>query len=95
MDQTLKGLSEVQQNDCRAALAKFLDRHGLSDWESTVKVQEASAGRFSVKIELAPPADSGLAEWPVDEITVVDASVDVAAKVDRLLESGYQARIKD
>jgi hypothetical protein len=48
-----------------------------------------------VKIELAPPADSGLAEWPVDEITVVDASVDVAGEVDKLLESGYQARIKD
>jgi len=56
MDQTLKGLSEVQQNDCRAALASFIHRHGLADWESTVKVQQTSAGRFSVKIQLAPPA---------------------------------------
>ena len=31
MNQTSKGLSQVQQNNCRAALAKFIDRHDLSD----------------------------------------------------------------
>jgi hypothetical protein len=94
MDQTSKGLSQVQQNDCRAALAKFIDRHELSDWESTVKVEETSARRYYVKIELTPPAKSGLPRWPVDEIAVADASVDVAAEVDKLLESGYQARLQ-
>ena len=84
----------MQQNDCRAALAKFIDRHDLSDWESTVKVEETSAGRYCVKIELTPPAKSGLPKWPVDEIAVADASVDVAAEVDKLLESGYQARLQ-
>ncbi|MGA2909748.1 MAG: hypothetical protein ABSE36_18760 [Terracidiphilus sp.] len=95
MDQTSKGLSQVKQNDCRAALAKFIDRHDLSDWESTVNVEETSAGRYRVKIELTPPAKSGLPKWPVDEIAVADTSVDVAAEVDKLLESGYQARLLD
>jgi hypothetical protein len=54
MDQTSKGLSQVQQNNCRAALAKFIDRHNLSDWESTVNVEETSAGKYCVKIELTP-----------------------------------------
>jgi hypothetical protein len=95
MDQISRGLSQAQQNDCRAALAKFLDRHDLSDWGSTVKVEEKSAGRYIVKIELTPPTASGLSTWPVDEIALVDASVDVAAEVDKLLEVGYQARLLD
>jgi hypothetical protein len=95
MDQTSKGLSQVQQNNCRAALAKFIDRHDLSDWESTVNVEETSAGRYCVKIELTPPAKSGLPKWPVDEIAVTDSSADVAADVDKLLESGYQALLLD
>jgi hypothetical protein len=95
MDQTSKGLSQVQQNNCRAALAKFIDRHDLSDWESTVNVEETSAGRYRVKIELTPPAKSGLPKWPVDEIAFSDASADVATEVDKLLESGYQARLLD
>jgi hypothetical protein len=93
MDQISKGLSQVQQNNCRAALAKFIDRHDLFDWESTVNVEETSAGQYCVKIELTPPAKSGLAKWTIDEIAVANASVDVAAEVDKLLESGYQARL--
>jgi len=31
----------------------------------------------------------------VDEIEIVDASVDVAAEVDRLLDFGYQARLQN
>ena len=85
----------MQQNNCRAALAKFIDRHDLSDWESTVKVEETSAGRYRVKIELTPPTSAGLPTWSVDEIEIADASVDVAAEVDRLLEFGYQARLQD
>jgi hypothetical protein len=95
MDQTSRGLSQVQQNNCRAALAKFIDRHDLSDWESTVNVEETSAGNYRVKIELTPPANSGLPKWPVDEIAVADASVDVAAEVDELLETGYRSRLLD
>ena len=85
----------MQQNNCRAALAKFIDRHDLSDWESTVNVEETTAGQYRVKIELTPPAKSGLPKWPVDEIAVADDSADVAAEVDELLESGYQARLLD
>jgi uncharacterized protein involved in high-affinity Fe2+ transport len=55
MDQISRGLSQVQENDCRAALTKFMDRNDLSDWGSTVKVEETSAGRYRVKIELTPP----------------------------------------
>lgn len=93
MDRLSKGLSQVQQNNCRAALAKFIDRHDISDWESAVNVEETSPGKYCVKIELTPPAKSGLAKWPIDEVAVADASVDVAAEVDKLLESGYQARL--
>jgi hypothetical protein len=93
MNQPSKGLSQVQQNNCRAALAKFIDRHDLSDWESTVNVEETSAGRYRVKIELTPPVKSGLPTWSVDEIAVADASVDAVAEVDELLETGYQERL--
>ena len=48
-----------------------------------------------MKIELTPPAKSGLPKWPVNEIAVADDSADVAAEVDELLESGYQARLLD
>jgi uncharacterized protein involved in high-affinity Fe2+ transport len=93
MDQISRGLSQVQENDCRAALTKFMDRNDLLDWGSTVKVEETNAGRYRVKIELTPPTSAGLPAWSVDEIAIADASVDVAAEVDKLLESGYQARV--
>jgi hypothetical protein len=95
IDQISRGLSQVQENDCRAALTKFIDRNDLSDWGSTVKVAETSAGRYRVKIELTPPTSTGLPTWSVDEIEIVDASFDVAAEVDKLLEFGYQARLQD
>jgi hypothetical protein len=95
MDRISRGLSQEQQNNCRAALAKFIDRHDLSDWGSTVKVEETSAGKYCVKIELTPPPKSGLPTWSVDEIAVADASVDVAAEVDKLLEFGYKERLLD
>jgi hypothetical protein len=95
MDQIARRLSQVQQNNCRAVLAKFIERHDLSDWGSTVKVQETDAGQYSVKIELTPPPKSGLPTWSVDEIAVADASVDVAAEVDELLEAGYKERLLD
>jgi hypothetical protein len=95
MDHTSRGLSQAQQNDCRAVLAKFIDRHALSDWESTVHVEEIGPERYCVKIELTPSAKSGLPKWPVYEIAVADESVNVAAEVDKLLESGYRARLLD
>jgi hypothetical protein len=95
MDQASAGLSEDQQNDCRVALRRFIERRGLSDWESTVKVQQIEPGKFSVKIEITPPADSGAPPWPVQEIAITDASSDVAAEVDAMLELGYQARLQD
>jgi hypothetical protein len=95
IDQISRGLSQVQENDCRAALTKFIDRNDLSDWGSTVKVAETSAGRYRVKIELTPPTSTGLPTWSVDEIETVGASFDVAAEVDKLLEFGYQARLQD
>jgi hypothetical protein len=94
-DQISRGLTQIQDNDCRAALTKFIDRNDLSDWGSTVKVEETSAGRYRVKIELMPPTSAGLPTWSVDEIEIADASVDVAGEVDRLLELGYRARLKD
>jgi hypothetical protein len=88
--QNFGGLSEEQQNDCRAALQKFVDRRGLSEWGMTVKVEETTTGRYSVKIEITPPPESGLRQWPVQELAVADASVDVATEVDKMLELAYR-----
>ena len=95
MDQISTGLSQGQQNECRAVLANFIYRHGLSDWGSTVNVEETSTGQSRVKIELTPPAHSGLPPWPLDEIAVADESVDVAAELEALLELGYPSRLDD
>jgi hypothetical protein len=92
VDQNFGGLSEEQQNDCRAALQKFVERHDLSEWGMMVMVQETTSGKYSVKIEITPPPDSGLPTWPLQEIAVADASFDVAAEVDKVLELAYQAR---
>jgi hypothetical protein len=93
MEQTERGLSQQQQNDCRAALQKFIDRHELSNWEMTVKVQETATGEYGVKIQVTPPPSSGLPAWPFQEIAVTDTSFDVAAELDHLLELGYSARL--
>jgi hypothetical protein len=92
MDQNFGGLSQEQQNDCRAALQKFVDRHAISEWGMMVKVQETTTGQYSVKIEVTPPRESGLAAWPAQEIAVADTSFDVAAEVDKMLELAYQTR---
>ena len=92
MDQDFRGPSEEQQNDCRTTLQNFEERHGLLAWEMKVKVQETALGKYSVKIEITPPPDSGLPTWPLQEIAVADASFDVAAEVDKVLELAYQAR---
>ena len=94
MVQQARGLSQEQQNDCRAALNRFIDRHQLSDWEMTVKVGETAAGKFSVKIDIVPPPESGLTAWPVEEIAVTEAPFDVAAEVDKMLELGFQACVQ-
>jgi hypothetical protein len=85
------GLSEEQQNDCRAALHHFAETHGLSSWQMVVKVEETTAEKYSIKIEITPPADSGLPKWPIQEIAVADAAFDVAAEVDKTLELAFQA----
>lgn len=92
IDRNFEGVSEEQQNDCRAALQAFVNRHELSEWEMMVKVQETTRGHFSVKIEMAPPPGSGLGTWPVQEIAVADESFDVAAEVDKMLELAYRDR---
>ena len=90
MAQNFGGLSEEQQNDCRAALQKFVDRHAISEWGMMVKVQETTTGKYSVKIEVTPPPESGVPAWPIQEIAVEDTAFDVAAAVDKMLELAYQ-----
>jgi hypothetical protein len=92
MEHDFRGLSEDQQNDCRAALHEFVVRHAVSEWRMTVKVQETTPGKFSVKIEVTPPPGSGLTALPLHEIAVADASFDVAAEVDKMLELAWQSR---
>jgi hypothetical protein len=93
MDHKFEGLSEEQQNDSRAAVQNFIRRHDISDWAVKVNVQETPTGKYSVRIEITPPPESGLPKWPVQEIAVADASFDVAAEVDRLLELTWQDRL--
>jgi hypothetical protein len=93
MDHNSGRLSEEQQNDSRAAVQNFIRRHDISDWAVKVNIQETPAGKFSLRIETTPPAESGLPKWPVQEIAVADASFDVAAEVDRLLELAWQEHL--
>jgi hypothetical protein len=95
MEHDFRGLSEEQQNDCRAVLQDFVVRHAVSDWRMTVKVQETASGKFSVKIEMTPPPESGLPALPLQEIAVADASFDVAAEVDKILELAWQDRFPE
>lgn len=91
MHQQPRGLSQEQQNQCRATLDRFIDKHELQGWEMTIEVKEEASGEFNVKLEIAPPPDSGLPDWPIHEIAAVDASFDVAAEVDCLLEAALEA----
>ncbi len=93
MAQPPRGLLQEQQNDCQAALNRFIDKHKLSDRQMTVEVQETTPAKHSVKIEITPPLESGLPPWPIHEIAVVDASANVAAEVDRLLEAGLRVSV--
>lgn len=90
MNQHSRGLSEEQDNDCRAALHEFVKRHKLSAWGLTVKVQESAEGKYVVRIEMTPTSEFGLPEWPVQEIAVADESFDIAAEVDKKLEIAYE-----
>jgi hypothetical protein len=90
MSHNFQGISEEQENDCRAALQTFVEKHGLFDWEMTLKVQEATPGHHSVKIEITPPQSTGLARrLPQPEIAVTGPSMDISADVSQLLELAY------
>jgi len=93
MEQSLRGISQEQQNHCREAVQHFMDRHELSDWEMQVKVQETAPAGLSVQVTITPPAESGLPLWPLEEFAVVDSSSEVAAEVDKMLELAYQDRL--
>jgi hypothetical protein len=90
MDHNFGRLSEEQENDARAAVHNFIRRHDISDWAVEVNIQETAMGKYSVKIDITPPPESGLPKWPVQEIAVADGSFDVAGDVDRLLELAWQ-----
>lgn len=71
MDQTFRGISEEQQNDCRAALQAFVERHALSQWGMNVTVQEKVRGTYSVQIEITPPPKLELTRYlDLQEIAV-------------------------
>jgi hypothetical protein len=91
MKMTMEGLSQKQQNDCRAALAKFIVKHQLADWEMTIEAQETLPMGYSVKVGITPSAKSGLPRLPIDEFAEVNTSADAAAAVERLLETAYLA----
>jgi hypothetical protein len=95
MEHRTRGLSQEQQYQCQATLDKFIDRHELSGWEMTIEVKEAAPGKYDVRLEIMPPHDSGLPDWPVHEIAAVDASFDAAAEVDRLLESALEESLAE
>jgi hypothetical protein len=95
MDQNSEGLSEEQQNDARVAVQNFIRRHDISDWALEVKAQETATGKYSMKIEITPPPESGLPKLPIQEVAVADESSDVAGDVDRLLELAWQDRLTE
>ena len=91
MDQTFRGISEEQQNDCRAALQAFVERHALSQWGMNVTVQEKVRGTYSVQIEITPPPKLELTRYlDLQEIAVAGPLFDVATEVDKMLERAYQ-----
>jgi len=96
MEQNFRGLAEEQQNDCRAALQTFIERHGLSQWGMDVTVQEKAPGNYSVKIEITPPPKLGLTRYlDLQEIAIAGPSFNVAAEVDKMLELAYQTHFTE
>jgi hypothetical protein len=95
MDQKSRGLSQEQQNDCRAELNEFMNRHELSDWEMMVRVEETTAGKFSIRIEITPPSESGLPGSLTQEIEVADASINVAGEVGKMLELAFHSCVAE
>ena len=93
MDIHTKGLSQKQQNDCRAALNSFIGKHAVGDWEITIEARETLPMGYSVKVGMAGPMETGMARLPVNQFAEVDTSDDVAAAVDRMLEAGYAASV--
>ncbi len=96
MDQTFRGISEEQQNDCRAALQAFVERHALSQWGMNVTVQEKVRGTYSVQIEITPPPKLELTRYlDLQEIAVAGPLFDVATEVDKMLERAYQTHFTE
>jgi hypothetical protein len=94
-EQDLTGLSQEHQNECRATLQKFMDRHEISDWGVTIKAGETPKGDFSLRIEITPPAETGLQPWAFREIAIAEANFDLATEIDKVLEHGYQVRFAE
>jgi len=90
MEEQPRGLSQEQQNQCRATLNRFIDEHGLSGWEMTIEVKESDSGEFNVRLQITPPPESGSPPWPIREIAVADSSFDVAAELDHLLHDAFK-----
>jgi len=90
MNTKIEGLSQKQQNDCRAALAMFIEKHRLGNWEIAIEGRQTLPMGYSVKIAIAPPGQQGSAALPINQFAEVDTSDDVAAEVERLLEAAYQ-----
>ena len=95
MEQDLTGLSQENQKECRAALKKFLNRHEISDWRTTIKAGETPKGDFNLRIEITPPAETGLQPWAFREVSIADATFNLANEIDRMLEHGYQVRFAE
>jgi hypothetical protein len=90
MSQNFQGLSEEQQNECRAAMDRFVERHDLVKWGITIKFQDTIPDEQSVKIEITPPPDFGLIRSPMREIAVTAPSMDISPEITKMLELAYQ-----
>ena len=95
MEQNLAGLSRKQKSDCRAALQRFINRHEISDWETTIKAEKEARRKYRLKIEITPPAETGLQRWAFKEIAVADRNLNIAAEMDEMLELAYQERFAE
>lgn len=90
MSMQMAGLSQKQQNDCRAALLRFIEKHQLGSWKMTIEGQGTLPMGYSVKIAITPPGGPGSAALPISQFAEVDTADDVANEVERMLEAAYQ-----
>lgn len=85
----LTGLSDVQEEACRAALIAFLERNRLASWELSVNLSDN--GPHSWRLDITVVASPELDFQKRSTQLTADKTVDLAQVVDLCLETHYNA----